>query len=134
MLKEQFLRKCHNELRLVLKERTPKTLKDVIGLTEQYLAARGGPMWRPSKVIHVKQRYKTTQGKLDLTTPHPAQGASPKQDSATSSSNQKSSARQERRCFVCGREGHFAKVCRTVAKVPISTREKVTGEETGACV
>lgn len=46
MLREQFQRRCHSELRLFLKERKPKTLGYMKELTETYLAAHGGSMWK----------------------------------------------------------------------------------------
>lgn len=45
MLRENVIRKCKVDVRLFLKERIPKSLKETIKLTEQYVAAHGGSFW-----------------------------------------------------------------------------------------
>ena len=54
VLCEQFLRKCKFDMRMFVKERIPKPLKEIISLTEQYLAGHGGPMWVTGKIHRVK--------------------------------------------------------------------------------
>lgn len=46
ILREQFQRRCHAELRLFLKERKPSSIAIMKDLTETYLAAHGVPMWK----------------------------------------------------------------------------------------
>ena len=49
ILHEQFLGKCKPGLIMFLKERTPKSVIDMI-LTEQYNLSHGGPMWDAVKL------------------------------------------------------------------------------------
>ena len=86
ILKEQFLRKCHYELRMFLKERNPAKLADAVAQTERYLEAHGGPMFKTTSKItkpksevkhggetpssHVHQAAETKpEGRFTLTTP-----------------------------------------------------------------
>ena len=101
ILREQFLRKCKLDLRMFLKERTPKSLKDMISLTEQYMAAHGGPMWSPVRI---------QKNKSDM-----SEGHSSKQDKTLSYVSQET--RSERLCFLCNKPGHLAKNCNVFVKV-----------------
>lgn len=118
VLREQFLRKSHQELRVFLKERTPGTLKEMVSLTEQYLSAHGGPMWKQTKLLKPKPE----------TNPSRSESVPPVNVSLNS-------LRQEKRCYLCSRSGHIAKDCKSFIRVPRSThREKdVKEEKTGAC-
>ena len=115
ILREQFLRKCKPDLRMFLKERTPKSLKDMISLTEQYMAAHGGSMW-----IAVK----TQKNKSEMRESSPS-----KQERVSSYVSQ--DAKGERLCFLCHKPGHLAKNCPTFVK---AQKSKKTEDKTAACV
>ena len=113
ILREQFLRKCHAELRMFLKERSPVSLAVMIDFTEKYLAAHGGSMYKC-----VKLRSKgDIRSDSDGTT-----------DSQKASALSKQQALKEGKCFLCGQKGHIARNCRqsTVAK-------DTKSEKLGAC-
>ncbi|XP_041461733.1 uncharacterized protein LOC121413037 [Lytechinus variegatus] len=47
LLREHFINGCHRDLSIFLRERQPKTTKDAMKFTEQYLEARGGVFRAP---------------------------------------------------------------------------------------
>ncbi|XP_054762005.2 uncharacterized protein LOC129268475 [Lytechinus pictus] len=47
LLREHFINGCHRDLSIFLRERQPKTTKDAMKFTEQYLDARGGVFRAP---------------------------------------------------------------------------------------
>ena len=110
ILREQFMRKCHFDLRMFLKERGPRSLCETVTLTEKYLAAHGGPMFKP-KVMRVKQndnQYPVEENKV----PNGPIGGFP--------------SSFERRCFLCNKVGHIAKNCRTSLRGGRSTVNTTT--------
>lgn len=114
VLREQFLRKSHYDLRVFLKERTPKSLKEMISFTEQYLAAHGGPMWRKTKPNKVTPEG--TSSASTLVNPEQTKPFKP-------------NVKSEKRCFLCSRTGHIAKDCRQYSRVRNTPPQKDQNRE-----
>lgn len=111
IIREQFLGKCRNDLRMFLKEKTPKSLTEMVNLAEKFLAAHGGPLYNSPreqserKVIKQDNQLSETQAN-------------------TSSGNVSRRAYREGRCFLCDKVGHIARDCRTYSKpnqTPVTT-------------
>lgn len=67
ILRQEFLRKCKVDVRLFFKERIPRSLKDMVKLTEQHLAAHGGLFW------WVKANKPRQEHETPLPSEHPVQ-------------------------------------------------------------
>lgn len=98
MVRDQFLHMCSHELALFLKERTPKSLKDMAELADQYKEARNASAMSLS--TPVSQKSTNAVGFVQ----EPERGK--RQDSTYRFQN------RERRCFNCGGLGHIAVECR----------------------
>ena len=118
ILREQFLRKCHAELRMFLKERSPATLAVMIEYTEKYLAAHGGAMYRCIKLRPKGDIRSETEGTANSL-------------KASASSVPKQQALREGRCFLCGQKGHIAKNCRQTSVAKDTKFEKLGACSTG---
>ena len=116
VLREQFLRKVHSDLRMFLKERSPKDLTQMVSFTEKYLAAHGGPMWKPIK--NVKPKLDSFPSKQEVT--------------QEQTGIQKSGQKTEKRCFLCSRVGHLAKDCVQYERVSKTRVSKDVEEKAGA--
>ena len=117
ILREQFLRKCHLELRTFLKERNPSSLPEMATFTEKYLAAHGGVMFKLAKP-RPKGDFKVGDS-LETT-------ASP---NGTTLSVSRQQALREGKCFLCGQKGHMARNCRPTTAAKDGKLEKL-----GACL
>ena len=97
MVRDQFLHVCSKELKTFLKERTPRTVKEMAAIADQFKEARNSSacsLATPSQSSrNTVTAVSTEQGKSDY--------------------NQR---RGERRCFICGMTNHIARDCRNKHK------------------
>ena len=108
MLREQFVLNCNKPLAVFLKERIPKTSKEMACLAEQYVEARGET--NCSIVDHAPSRYKTNKtdnhGNLNI-------------DSKVMAKPNHS----DKTCYKCGRKGHIQRNCKVKEKVAMATQQ-----------
>ncbi|XP_041477551.1 uncharacterized protein LOC121425534 [Lytechinus variegatus] len=122
LLREHFINGCHRDLSIFLRERQPKTTKDAMKFTEQYLEARGGVFRAPPPQRNIPtgqtQRINTRhEGKTN--TPQIHSKSFPKtcynchQEGHISRNCPKQSQKPQmtKTCFICHRPGHFANSC-----------------------
>ena len=100
MVKDQFLHVCSKDLKLFLKEHTPRSVKEMAAIADQYKEARNSSA---SSLATPTQSSKNTANAV-------VQGSQGKTDF-----NQR--PRSERRCFICNMTNHIARDCRRRADI-----------------
>lgn len=110
IIRDQFLFQCGTELRLFLKERVPKSLKDMAEIADRYREARGGTaqnvIRRPTKPS-LQENSATSQ-------PSPRVRFGTTQTQSKDPARRDNLALEKRRCYQCNRYGHIAKKCPTL--------------------
>lgn len=107
LLKEQFVSACSKEMALFIKERHPKTAREMTEIATQYMEARGGWGSAASGKPNHKQGQQSSGKKTQVNSPN---------QSNTSNRNT-SSNESPRKCFICDRVGHIAKNCYQKSKL-----------------
>ena len=90
VLREQFLLNCSKPLAVFLKERVPKTVKEMVCLAEQFVEAHGDQNCFVKEAISVKQMSS------DKTS---VKGSESKMITKTSI--------KDKTCYRCGKKGHI---------------------------
>ena len=122
-LKEQFIGACSKDLALFIKERHPKTCKEMTDIATQFLDARGG--WGSAANSKTSQKGQSSSGKK----PHTQPNHSSSSNTSKPNDNRKPSDNRtfRPRCYICNKTGHMAKDCPDRSRVL-----KAAGLVTGA--
>ena len=99
IIREQFIQTCSPELALFLKERMLKSRAEVTKYAEQYIEAHGGS-------IASRRPNKLSNGAYNKQPQRPVASSASKPLQAHRPSGQKPV------CFICRKEGHFARDCK----------------------
>ena len=108
MLRKQFDLTCNKPLAVFLKERIPKSSKEMACLAEQYIDACGETSC--FIVDHAPSKYKTNK-----TDKH---GNSNIDSKVMAKPNHSDKA-----CYKCGRKGHIQRNCKVKEKVAMATQQ-----------
>ena len=102
VIRQQFLDQCGPGMSVFLKERTPKSVKEITEMAEVYVTAHGGQFKVP------RQSHKQS-----VAGSRPADSRNEMSGSQKPSSNPSSvsNRRPVGPCFLCGKKGHIAKDC-----------------------
>ena len=104
LLSEQVLNVSSKELRIFLKERKPKDVKEMAELAQQYLEVHGKlyQNWAEQRGDNKKRDAHKRKEGFDKS----------KSNAEKSSQDGKSDDKKEKTCFICNRTGHFANSCK----------------------
>ena len=105
VLRQQFLDQCGPGMSVFLKERTPKSVKEVTEMAEVYVAAHGGHFKVPRK--SPRQSMFGSRPAVDSRNEKP----SSQRPVSTPPSSDRTDRRPLGPCFLCGKLGHTAKYC-----------------------
>jgi hypothetical protein len=95
MIQEQYLNTCNREMKIFLRERTPKNLDELITLAERYTEAHSTETRSTGEVTE------STADSLEIN----------KAAAAVREEVSYKDPRGERRCFICNRNNHIARNC-----------------------
>ncbi|XP_069108942.1 uncharacterized protein [Argopecten irradians] len=113
VVRDQFLQTCGTDLKLFLKERSPKSVKDMASLADQFAEARGNTA---SSFVRQKQKFEAKgssrekeKGRTDDGQRH---GSFTKASMEHSSKNQKDKQGSSGRyCYICKKTDHLSYNC-----------------------
>ena len=106
VIRQQFLKQCGSGMSVFLKERTPKSVKEVTEMAEVYVAAHGGHFKVPRK--NPRQSMSDSSPVVDSRN---EKSSFQKPVSSTPPSSDSTDRRPLGPCFHCGKLGHIAKYC-----------------------
>ncbi|XP_038074478.1 uncharacterized protein LOC119742537 [Patiria miniata] len=112
VLREQFLNRCTEELRLFLNERKPRNVQEMSRLAEQYTDAHGSFGAREN----IRRSTPSNFTRTSDTTPHAQSRPSQSRPQYAYKPNSDSSQREIRTCYLCHKKGHIARNCNSRPK------------------
>ena len=117
LLREQFLNCCSENLALLLKERKPFSVTEMAHFAEQYSDAHGNFGSFPSDRRQQQQQYaniKRPDNRQAIRQPY-SQNSNMRRFSNSNTNPSASNTSHQRTvtCFICHKQGHYARDCRT---------------------